>query len=131
MSEQKPCPIQCGSGVLEWILRHQSFARAELREEDAESSVLEMCLHETRRKPQIRNRQHTGPSEPKRPRVIRPEERDAQRLGLEEKGFEEIALSTHGMVVPSPPNGWRVSGERRAEGDERVRCTRVLRCAPS
>ena len=24
------------------------------------------------------------------------------------------------------PNGWRVSGERRAEGDERVRCTRVL-----
>jgi hypothetical protein len=27
------------------------------------------------------------------------------------------------------PNGWRVSGERRAEGDERVRCTRVLgRC---
>ena len=25
-----------------------------------------------------------------------------------------------------PPNGWRVSGERRAEGDERVRCTRVL-----
>ena len=30
------------------------------------------------------------------------------------------------------PNGWRVSGERRAEGDERVRCTRVLgRCALS
>ena len=25
-----------------------------------------------------------------------------------------------------PPNGWRVSGERGAEGDERVRCTRVL-----
>ena len=24
------------------------------------------------------------------------------------------------------PNGWRVSGERRAEGDERVRCMRVL-----
>ena len=24
------------------------------------------------------------------------------------------------------PNGRRVSGERRAEGDERVRCTRVL-----
>src|SRR5262245_60971764 len=24
------------------------------------------------------------------------------------------------------PNGWRVSGSRRAEGDERVRCTRVL-----
>ena len=24
------------------------------------------------------------------------------------------------------PNGLRVSGERRAEGDERVRCTRVL-----
>jgi len=24
------------------------------------------------------------------------------------------------------PNGWRVSGERRAEGDEQVRCTRVL-----
>ena len=25
-----------------------------------------------------------------------------------------------------PPNGWRVSGERRAEGDERVRCTRMM-----
>src|SRR6266850_4041327 len=24
------------------------------------------------------------------------------------------------------PNEWRVSGSRRAEGDERVRCTRVL-----
>jgi hypothetical protein len=24
------------------------------------------------------------------------------------------------------PNGWRVSGERRGEADERVRCTRVL-----
>jgi hypothetical protein len=24
------------------------------------------------------------------------------------------------------PNGLRVSGERRAEGDERVRCTRML-----
>jgi len=24
------------------------------------------------------------------------------------------------------PNGWHVSGERRAEGDERVRCTRML-----
>src|SRR6266498_718320 len=24
------------------------------------------------------------------------------------------------------PNGWRVSGERRAERDERVRCTRML-----
>jgi hypothetical protein len=30
---------------------------------------------------------------------------------------------THTLV---PPNGWRVSGERRAEGDERVRCTRML-----
>src|SRR5712691_7031237 len=30
------------------------------------------------------------------------------------------------MTCGSPPNGWRVSGERRAEGDERVRCTRVL-----
>ena len=28
-----------------------------------------------------------------------------------------------------PPNGLRVSGERRAEGDERVRCTRVLGAA--
>lgn len=25
-----------------------------------------------------------------------------------------------------PPNGQRISGERRAEGDERVRCMRVL-----
>src|SRR5262249_9919676 len=25
-----------------------------------------------------------------------------------------------------PPNGWRVSGERGGEADERVRCTRVL-----
>src|SRR5580765_5857235 len=32
-------------------------------------------------------------------------------------------------AVPGPPNGWRVSGSRRAVGDERVRCTRVLgRC---
>src|SRR5262249_48917138 len=30
----------------------------------------------------------------------------------------------------SAPNGWRVSGERRAEGDERVRCTRMLGRAP-
>src|SRR4029453_13894408 len=29
------------------------------------------------------------------------------------------------------PNGWRVSGERRAEGDERVRCTRMLGAASS
>jgi len=27
--------------------------------------------------------------------------------------------------VPAP-NGWRVSGERGGEADERVRCTRVL-----
>src|SRR5512133_1590319 len=26
-----------------------------------------------------------------------------------------------------PPNGWRLSDERRAEGDERVRWTRMLR----
>jgi hypothetical protein len=26
-------------------------------------------------------------------------------------------------IVMMAPNGWRVSGERRAEGDERVRCT--------
>ena len=25
-----------------------------------------------------------------------------------------------------PPNGQRISGERRADGDERVRCMRVL-----
>ncbi len=31
-----------------------------------------------------------------------------------------------GLCAPRPPNRWRVSGERRAEGDERVRCTRVL-----
>src|SRR4029077_939728 len=29
------------------------------------------------------------------------------------------------MMLP-PPNGQRISGERRAEGDERVRCLRVL-----
>ena len=28
--------------------------------------------------------------------------------------------------VTRPPNGQRISGERRAEGDERVRCMRVL-----
>ena len=33
--------------------------------------------------------------------------------------------------IPSvAPNGWRVSGERRAEGDERVRCTRMLGAMP-
>jgi hypothetical protein len=31
-----------------------------------------------------------------------------------------------GACSPSRPNGWRVSGERGGEADERVRCTRVL-----
>ena len=35
-------------------------------------------------------------------------------------------LDDFSSVVHESPNGWRVSGERRAEGDERVRCTRVL-----
>ena len=30
------------------------------------------------------------------------------------------------LRVTRLPNGWRVSGERGAEGDERVRCTRML-----
>jgi hypothetical protein len=30
------------------------------------------------------------------------------------------------ILVRRPPNRWRGAGERRAEGDERVRCTRVL-----
>jgi len=38
-------------------------------------------------------------------------------------GANTATLTT--MVLP-PPNGWRISGERRAEGDERVRCMRVL-----
>jgi len=39
------------------------------------------------------------------------------------EGFEQFS-SRHGPF--RLPNGWRVSGERRAGGDERVRCTRVL-----
>ena len=41
-------------------------------------------------------------------------------------------LVPHGAILPpanaliSRPNGQRISGERRAEGDERVRCMRVL-----
>jgi len=30
---------------------------------------------------------------------------------------------TTAMVVRRPQSGWRVSGERRAEGEERIRCT--------
>src|SRR5215472_12777065 len=41
----------------------------------------------------------------------------ASRVGLNTLTATSILLA---------PNGWRVSGERRAEGDERVRCTRVL-----
>ena len=36
----------------------------------------------------------------------------------------------HALVPIRPPNGQRVSGERGAEADERVRCTRVLGNAP-
>ena len=35
------------------------------------------------------------------------------------------------VICPlKPPNGQRISGERRAEGDERVRCMRVLGSGP-
>jgi hypothetical protein len=43
-----------------------------------------------------------------------------QRDGRPARVFK-IVVQAHG-----PDNGRRVSGERRAEGDERVRCTRVL-----
>ena len=39
---------------------------------------------------------------------------------------EEQSPFSDSAHMGSPSNGLRVSGERRAEGDERVRCTRVL-----
>src|SRR5262249_32667346 len=36
------------------------------------------------------------------------------------------AAIPHARLQHTAPNGWRVSGSRRAEGDERVRCTRML-----
>jgi len=51
--------------------------------------------------------------------------RDAQRCG--HRHYEDhVATASHAESFALPPNGLRVSGERRAEGDERVRCTRVL-----
>src|SRR5262245_28944796 len=46
------------------------------------------------------------------------------RLGLNK--MNDTATTPAHVSLPVPPNGWRVSGERRAESDERVRCTRVL-----
>jgi hypothetical protein len=37
-----------------------------------------------------------------------------------------LETGAHGTQLPRPSNGQRISGERRAEGDERVRCVRVL-----
>src|SRR5215471_14719630 len=36
-----------------------------------------------------------------------------------------IALANMPYTSSARPNGWRVSDERRAEGDERVRCPRM------
>ena len=50
--------------------------------------------------------------------------RDAQAVDqLRTANVTKLAKATLYQVAP---NGWRVSGERRAEGDERVRCTRML-----
>jgi hypothetical protein len=44
----------------------------------------------------------------------------------DEHSAEEQSPSSDCAHSRSPPNGRRVSGSRRAEGEERVRCTRVL-----
>src|SRR6476660_4143134 len=44
--------------------------------------------------------------------------------------FTVIAIKTR-TARWQRPNGWRVSGSRRAEGDERVRCTRLLGRLPT
>jgi transcriptional regulator with XRE-family HTH domain len=43
----------------------------------------------------------------------------------------ELAKIIQRPTSTARPNGWRVSGERRAEGDERVRCTRLLGRLPT
>src|SRR5262245_17851379 len=41
--------------------------------------------------------------------------------------FHDTSIQVHATPLHRKrPNGWRVSGSRRAEGDERVRCTRML-----
>jgi len=49
---------------------------------------------------------------------------------LEFKYIAAVRLSDDSRFAPQLchvlPNGWRVNGERRAEGDERVRCTGML-----
>ena len=45
---------------------------------------------------------------------------DGQRDGYDTE-YHDATRAAHAL-----PNGQRVSGERGAEGDERVRCTRML-----
>ena len=47
-------------------------------------------------------------------------------LGDSWQALTNVANRTRAVARLRLPNGRRVSGERRAEGDERVRCTRVL-----
>jgi hypothetical protein len=51
---------------------------------------------------------------------------EAKRLGQPAQFFFGSLAHDLPRLPPWRPNGKRISGERRAEGDERVRCMRVL-----
>jgi hypothetical protein len=51
----------------------------------------------------------------------------AMNIGVR-KALRETGSTT--TLHLEPPNEWRVTGEPRADGDERVRCTRMLGAWP-
>jgi hypothetical protein len=54
------------------------------------------------------------------------EHRPMRNRRLERQNDGRAEFESHAGLLFGAPNGQRISGERRAEGDERVRCMRVL-----